>query len=135
MVQQLGVQRAQFGSGVGTEAGGEQGAHLLVRGEGLRGAAGSVQGADAECLERLVERVVGAEGDQFGQRLLGAAEREVRAPRARRAASRRASQRAVTAARSGRSAKAGPCHRARAASRASSAFAPSPASSARLPSP
>ena len=77
--QQLRVQRPQFGARVRAEAVGE----VRVRtasyaASASAGTAGVAQGAQAQGLERLVERVVVAERGQFGQDLLGAAEREGR---------------------------------------------------------
>ncbi|BFO20959.1 hypothetical protein SHKM778_73470 [Streptomyces sp. KM77-8] len=53
--QQLGVQGAQFGAGVGAEAVREETPYVLVGGQGLGGAAGVAQGAQPERLEGFVE--------------------------------------------------------------------------------
>lgn len=69
LVEQFGVQGAQGRAGRGAEAVVQQGAHLLVRGQGLGGAAGVPQGPDAQRLERFVERTGVAEHGQLRQRL------------------------------------------------------------------
>ncbi len=76
LVEQFGVQGAQGRAGRGAEPVVQQGAHLLVRGQRLGRASGGTQGADAQRLERLVERMGVAECGQFRQRLLRSAERE-----------------------------------------------------------
>lgn len=78
LVKQLRVQRAQFGAWVRAETGGEYGAYLLVRRQRLRRTSGVPQRPQAQCLERFVYRVVGAERDQFRQDLVGAAQRQRR---------------------------------------------------------
>ncbi|SEC71036.1 hypothetical protein SAMN04490357_2696 [Streptomyces misionensis] len=75
-VQQPGVQGAQFGAGVGAQAVGDQPADVLVGGECLGRAAEVAQGAQAQRLERLVQRVGVAQGGQLGQGRLRLAEGE-----------------------------------------------------------
>lgn len=70
------MERAQFGSGVGAEAVGEHGADLVVGGQCLGGAPGVAQGPQPQRLKGFVDRVLGAQGDQFGQGLVRAPERE-----------------------------------------------------------
>ncbi|CAM5441871.1 hypothetical protein SMICM304S_10692 [Streptomyces microflavus] len=70
LVEELSVQAAQFGPGVGAEAFGEYGADLVVRRQRLGRASGVPQGPDAQGLERFVERVGGAERGQLPQGLV-----------------------------------------------------------------
>lgn len=73
------MERAQFGAGVGAQAVGEDDAHLVVGGQRLGGAPGVAQGPQPQRLKGFVDRVLGAQRDQFGQGLVRAAEREDRA--------------------------------------------------------
>ncbi|CAM5739753.1 hypothetical protein SMICM304S_00002 [Streptomyces microflavus] len=135
LVEELSVQAAQFGPGVGAEAFGEYGADLVVRRQRLGRASGVPQGPDAQGLERFVERVGGAERGQLHRASSARPRRRSASSLARRAPSLRDSRREAGAARSGRSASGAPPQSARASSRTVTALTASPSSRARLPSP
>lgn len=133
--EQLRVQGAQFGAGVGTEAIRQQPAELVVRGQRLSGAARLAQRAQPQGLEGLVQRVGVAQGGEFGQRPLGLAEGD----RGGVPGAHRVEAAGLPAGRLGGAVgqvgEGRPCHRARASSRTTAALAGSPSASARIPSP
>ncbi len=71
------MQGAELRAGVGAQAPGEVAAYVLVGGERLRRAAGVAQRAQPQGLERLVQRMVLAQGGEGGQGVAGPAEGQV----------------------------------------------------------